>query len=166
DENEAGLNIDLDNLSRSLQTADIRPFDIRRRSCRLGIHNHNCALLDLERLKAAEEYLKSGDSPGKRDSQQTDDEDDLLPQEDIGSFEVTQGLDDQKQALLNLKQLLKELKPYTENIPTIKKDCRFRLGGHCLTESLDRAANQYYYLKSPNSPGRRRRDVSSTSSQE
>ncbi|CAL1541325.1 unnamed protein product [Lymnaea stagnalis] len=40
-----------------------------------------------------------------------------------------------------------------------KRACRFNLGGHCLTEEMNRAAEIYYYLKSPYSPGRRRRSA-------
>ncbi|BFZ05124.1 hypothetical protein BsWGS_08163 [Bradybaena similaris] len=137
----------------------------RRRSCNAGLHDHHCSYKDVIQLKDIDSFHKSGEGPGKRDSQQSDggSEDDALQSEEIGSFELSQDVDGYKQAISKLAHLLRAIKQGSENIPTQKRGCRFRLGGHCLTESLDRAANQYYYLKSPNSPGRRRRGVSSSS---
>lgn len=43
-------------------------YSCRKRTCRLGLHNHNCAFLDMERLKNAGSFLRSGESPGKRDA--------------------------------------------------------------------------------------------------
>ena len=37
--------------------------------------------------------------------------------------------------------------------------CRFNLGGHCATESAAAVADQWHYLNSHLSPGRKRRDA-------
>lgn len=41
------------------------------------------------------------------------------------------------------------------------RSCYLRLGGHCVTEYLDRAMKQKHYLSSANSPGRKRRSLRS-----
>ncbi|KAK3102243.1 hypothetical protein FSP39_009868, partial [Pinctada imbricata] len=38
-----------------------------------------------------------------------------------------------------------------------KRTCRIELGGACRTEWASALADQYYYLMSPHSPGKRRR---------
>ncbi|GFS26788.1 hypothetical protein ElyMa_005226400, partial [Elysia marginata] len=39
------------------------------------------------------------------------------------------------------------------------RSCQLRLGGHCVTELLDKAMRQKNYLSSANSPGRKRRSL-------
>ncbi|KAK7486363.1 hypothetical protein BaRGS_00022411, partial [Batillaria attramentaria] len=67
-------------------------------------------------------------------------------------------LHEQMLAVTALRRLLSELGEEAKQHE--KRTCQFRLGNHCLTEALDRAANQYYYLQSPLSPGRRRKRAS------
>jgi len=80
-----------------------------------------------------------------------------------GSDAVTlQNILEQRRAIETLKRLIEAMDSGSTrsqaNKSTIgKRTCRLRLGGHCLTEALDNAATQYWYLKSPHSPGRRRR---------
>lgn len=75
---------------------------------------------------------------------------------------MLQNIIEQRRAIETLKRLLHAMdvdsnrrQPAKSTIG--KRTCRLRLGGHCLTEALDNAATQYWYLKSPHSPGRRRR---------
>ncbi|XP_012943319.1 uncharacterized protein LOC101856757 [Aplysia californica] len=73
---------------------------------------------------------------------------------------VLRNLQEQKRAINTLRKLTEILKPDQQQIVTTRKrTCRLRLGGHCLTEELDKAAKQYAYLKSGKSPGRRRRET-------
>uniref|UniRef100_A0A0B6ZIR0 Uncharacterized protein n=1 Tax=Arion vulgaris TaxID=1028688 RepID=A0A0B6ZIR0_9EUPU len=151
--------IDFDRLRQLLEILDYHLQDVQRRTCQLGLHSQNCELVDLEKLKHFGNVLRSGESPSKRDGGL----DYEIPENEMTNDElraanaVLEDLVEQRRAIHTLKKLLSSLKSDLDDIKIKKKDCRFRLGGHCLTESLDRAANQYYYLKSPNSPGRRRR---------
>ncbi|BFZ15932.1 hypothetical protein BsWGS_18971 [Bradybaena similaris] len=138
--------------------------DAGKRACQLGLHNHHCAFIDMERLKNAGNFLRSAGSPSKRSGEA----DFGLPEYQITSDElraanvVLEGLVEQRQAIATLRRLLVAMRADMDSIRNTKRNCRFRLGGHCLTESLDRVATSYYYLKSPNSPGRRRRHVKVT----
>jgi len=56
-----------------------------------------------------------------------------------------------------LKRILGEMD--ADLIYEQKRMCRFNLGGHCATESAASVADQWHYLNSPLSPGRKRRDT-------
>ncbi|CAG5132062.1 unnamed protein product [Candidula unifasciata] len=136
----------------------------RKRTCQLGLHNHHCALIDMERLKNPGNFLRSDGSPGKRSQE----EDVGLPDNQMTSHELLAAnaltKHDEKGhdvIVTDLQNMMRKVQ--TDRFRAEKRDCRFRLGGHCLTESLDRVASNYYYLKSPHSPGRRRRHLEVTS---
>jgi len=68
-------------------------------------------------------------------------------------------LEERKEAINALKTIIETIKGSESQesmvqSPISKRTCRLRLGGHCMTEALDKAASQYWYLKSPHSPGR------------
>ncbi|XP_025087211.1 uncharacterized protein LOC112559928 [Pomacea canaliculata] len=122
----------------------------QKRSCELGINSHHCALAHLDDVMMARDFLRSGYSPGKRSAD--------LP-EDLSSKlrELLDDLNHQMTEVTKLRRMLDDIN--TQPMETSKRTCQFRLGNHCLTEALDRAASQYYYLKSALSPGRRRRQA-------
>jgi len=56
-----------------------------------------------------------------------------------------------------LKRILKEMD--ADLVMEQKRTCQLNLGGHCATESAASVADQWHYLNSPLSPGRKRRDT-------
>lgn len=56
-----------------------------------------------------------------------------------------------------LKRILKEMD--ADLVMEQKRTCQVNLGGHCATESAASVADQWHYLNSPLSPGRKRRDT-------
>jgi len=133
----------------------------------MGIGNPNCLWSALDNDASALAYLQSDMSPGKRDSADLQNDADKR-----GSGEASvsadrllrRSLKQQLTAMSTLQNLLNRVRSADGHEGRdalghllLKKTCNFRLGNHCLTEALDRAASQYYYLLSADSPGRKRR---------
>ncbi|XP_076471806.1 uncharacterized protein LOC143301417 [Babylonia areolata] len=142
--------VDLDALKDNLATIEDGLSNFQKRSCAVGLNSHHCAIAHLDDVMMGTDYLSGGFSPGKRNTP--------LPEDIRSRAEVLmQNLNEQKQAVSALRSLLNTLGMRAKQQE--KRTCLFRLGNHCLTEALDRAANQYYYLQSHLSPGRRRRQA-------
>lgn len=126
----------------------------QKRACNLGINSHHCALADYDRLRQSLDYISSGHSPGKR-TPLANDENKLSPEE------LKRLLEDIVQKRLDLEKIKSLLHDANANIiENSKRTCTVELGGACRTEWASSIADQYYYLMSPHSPGRRRRSFS------
>lgn len=136
----------LNDFHESLRSLEDSYIETQKKSCNFGLGNH-CFTSNLDSYLKAKDYLSSGASPGKRATG--------IPQDiKTRAEEVLESLNEQMKAVATLRTLLNRL---GEQVKHVKRTCQFRLGNHCLTEELDRAARQYYYLMSPKSPGRRKR---------
>ncbi|KAL8579888.1 hypothetical protein ACOMHN_060742 [Nucella lapillus] len=142
--------VDLDALKDNLASFEDDITSFQKRSCAVGLNSHHCAIAHMDDFMMGKDYLSGGFSPGKRSTELPDD---LRMQAEI----LVQNLSEQQQAVRTLRSLLSKIGARSKQQD--KRTCMFRLGNHCLTEALDRAANQYYYLQSPLSPGRRRRQA-------
>jgi len=66
-------------------------------------------------------------------------------------------LQTKRQGLDLMKRILAEMD--TDLMHEQKRTCALNLGGHCSTESAASMSDQWHYLNSPLSPGRKRRDT-------
>lgn len=66
-------------------------------------------------------------------------------------------LQTKRQGLDLMKRILAEMD--TDLMQEQKRTCALNLGGHCSTESAASMSDQWHYLNSPLSPGRKRRDT-------
>lgn len=136
---------DILNLYRTLTALDTQLHDYQKHSC-----NSDSQLCD-----DVNDWLRNNDVTGAGLSGKSEDSD----------VTMLRNILEQRRAIDTLKRLVEAMKTgeAREEAPirsTIgKRTCRLRLGGHCLTEALDNAATQYWYLKSPHSPGRKRRST-------
>lgn len=136
---------DILNLYRTLSALDLQLHDYQKHSC-----NSDSRLCD-----EVNDWLRNNDVTDTGVSGKSEDSD----------VTMLRNILEQRRAIDTLKRLIEAMKSDLprEAAPTrstlSKRTCRLRLGGHCLTEALDNAATQYWYLKSPHSPGRRRRST-------
>ncbi|XP_071099439.1 uncharacterized protein [Haliotis cracherodii] len=147
--------LDMSALRTALDGIDTDLQSKQKRTCAIGINSHHCALASMDDRMLSREWLNNGYSPGKRDGGA------LTPDMHSEAERELEQISLKRQAIATLKYLLLKIKQKEIQPPPRKRSCSLRLGGLCLTESLDRAASQYYYLRSPHSPGRRRRDLNS-----
>ncbi|KAK7099348.1 uncharacterized protein [Littorina saxatilis] len=146
--------VDLNALKEHLTSLEDGLSTFQKRSCELGLNSHHCQLNRLDSIVNMGDYLAGGYSPGKRSSQ--------LPADISAMAEaLIQNLNEQRQEVVKLRGVLDQL---GEDSEKKKRTCEFRLGNHCLTEALDKAATQYFWLKSHHSPGRRKRQASALAS--
>ncbi|XP_067656233.1 uncharacterized protein [Haliotis asinina] len=146
--------LDMSALRTALDGMDTDLQSKQKRTCAIGINSHHCALASMDDRMLSREWLNNGYSPGKRNG-------DITPAMHNEAERELEEISLKRQAIATLKYLLLKIKQKELQPPPRKRSCSLRLGGLCLTESLDRAASQYYYLRSPHSPGRRRRDLQS-----
>ncbi|ESP05062.1 hypothetical protein LOTGIDRAFT_151867 [Lottia gigantea] len=140
-------NINTDSLQETLKNLDDEYQRLQKRTCAFGINSHQCTLTSLNNKMMSQAWLSDGMSPGKRSD---------LP--NLTPDGRTQRLLDEMsntKALLTVRDILTQADSPTAR----KRSCSLRLGGMCLTENLNAAANQYEYLSSGLSPGRKRRSL-------
>jgi len=77
--------------------------------------------------------------------------------EELQKTEKLKDLVRKRKGLEILRRILEEID--ADLVFEQKRNCRFNLGGHCATESAAAMADQWHYLNSPMSPGRKRRDT-------
>jgi len=76
---------------------------------------------------------------------------------DLLKTQKVRELQTKRQGLDLLKRILSEMD--SDLMQEQKRTCAVNLGGHCSTESAASMSNQWHYLNSPLSPGRKRRDT-------
>ncbi|KAL3842183.1 hypothetical protein ACJMK2_020225 [Sinanodonta woodiana] len=122
----------------------------QKRTCALGINSHHCSLASLDSVMQSSEWLKSGFSPGKRSAE--------LVQDPVFVEKVERLLEDISKKRSDLQTIGELLDQANDNLSIKqKRTCRLQLGGACRTEMASAIADQYYYLHSPQSPGKRKR---------
>ncbi|XP_064603532.1 uncharacterized protein LOC135468965 [Liolophura sinensis] len=122
----------------------------QKRTCSVGLNSDSCKTMAVDDAMNALDWMSNGFSPGKRSAEKTRD----LARTEAMLREIIR----RRQSMRSLKSLLDQ----TENhiLRESKRTCRMNLGGHCQTELASAIAEQWHYLNSPNSPGRKRRDTS------
>lgn len=144
---------DISSMMSTVDSLDNLLSTHQKRACNVGINSHHCALADYDKLLQSHEYLSSGHSPGKRTPLPAN-----IDLSNLSTEDRTRILEDiarQRFDLKNIKSLLDDANDSI--IENSKRTCTVELGGACRTEWASSIADQYYYLMSPNSPGRRRR---------
>lgn len=144
-----GAPVDVTAMKETVSSLDDDLEQYQKRTCQFGINSHHCALADLDRVMSSSEWLNSGHSPGKR-SVQIDDPNLIEKYE-----RILEDITRKRQHLAALQSMLQRVDYHLSNKQ--KRTCLLELGGQCRTELASAIADQYYYLNSPNSPGRRRR---------
>lgn len=76
---------------------------------------------------------------------------------DLQRNHVRNDLARKRHGLEVLRRILDEME--ADLVVEQKRTCKLNLGGHCATESAAAVADQWHYLNSPLSPGRKRRDT-------
>lgn len=139
----------LPSLQNTISSLDDFLADYQKRTCKFGLNSHHCALSALDTVMTANDWLKSGHSPGKRSDQIAD------PELIAKYSRILDDVNRQRENLAVLKGILDD----AQNQVTLKskRSCHFNLGGRCATELASAIADQYYYLNGPNSPGKRKR---------
>ncbi|XP_063401696.1 uncharacterized protein LOC134685667 isoform X1 [Mytilus trossulus] len=124
----------------------------KKRACNLGLNSHHCALADLDNQLQSREWLSNGHSPGKRTTLKEE------HKEKLSEVEIKRLIEDIVRKRLDLKNIRTLLEDANGSIiENSKRTCTVELGGACRTEWASSIADQYYYLMSPHSPGRKRR---------
>ncbi|KAK6191498.1 hypothetical protein SNE40_003171 [Patella caerulea] len=142
--------VDVDQLQRTLDSIDSDLARFQKRTCAFGINSHHCALASVNNKLLSHEWLSDGLSPGKRSN--------ISPEMERKIERVLEDIVNKRKALMTLQDMFAANQLDESSTPS-KRSCSVRLGGLCLTESLDAAANQYEYLRSGHSPGRKRRAI-------
>ncbi|CAH1785545.1 unnamed protein product [Owenia fusiformis] len=129
---------------------------IQKKTCAIGGGlSHHCALQGLNDKMQVYDWLKSGLSPGRRRRSIAD----LFASSDqhVEMKRAIETLKNKRSALNILRRLLEDLDE--DLMLEQKRNCLFNLGGHCATEKAASVADQWHYLNSAISPGRKRRDT-------
>jgi len=118
-----------------------------------GMPGYQCHLAALRSDLESGNWLSNSQlSPGKRSGVTMNGS--IKPSEILWKVRELQT---KRQGLDLLKRILSEMD--SDLMQEQKRTCAVNLGGHCSTESAASMSNQWHYLNSPLSPGRKRRDT-------